>query len=88
MKKFENDFNKWYFNTHCKSNIKYEDLMPHNIKEVFGWFENLPMPFRWGVYVDFFDEKGIILTDGPYGFRLKISRRQETINEKYSISNR
>lgn len=53
--KAKEEFEKWYFKNHCKSNIKYKDLMPHDRAEVFGWFYKLPLSFQWGLYVDFFD---------------------------------
>ncbi len=56
---FKNNFEKWYFKAHCKSNIKFSDLLPHHKDDVFGWFDRVGLPFKWGVYEDFFEKAGI-----------------------------
>ena len=57
--KCKEDFEKWYFKNHCNSNIKYEEMMPHDESEIFGWYYNIHDSFKYGVYVDFFDSVGI-----------------------------
>ena len=53
--KCKEDFEKWYFKNHCKSTIKFKQLLPHNYEDIFGWFFGLNLSFQYGIYVDFFD---------------------------------
>ena len=56
-------FEKWYFKNHCKSSMKFEELLPHHKQDVFGWFYNIDLSFRYAVYIDFFDSVGIHISD-------------------------
>jgi hypothetical protein len=90
MERFEKDFRQWYFKKHCKSNIKYEDLMPHHIEDVFGWFDGLCMSFKWGVYIDFFIEKDLMVEVpfywGANYWKIEISEREIEEGEDYFIA--
>jgi hypothetical protein len=70
--KCREDFEKWYFKTHCQTSLKYEELMPHHKEDVYGWFYGINLSFQYGIYVDFFDSVGIALqiysTDYPKWF--------------------
>ncbi len=57
--KCKTDFEKWYFKNHCKSNMKFKELLPHHYEDVFGWFFGVDLSFQYGVYVDFFDSVGV-----------------------------
>ena len=59
FRRFKEDFYRWYFKSHCKSSMKYKELMPHHKNEVFGWFNGIEVSFKWGVYEDFFEKYGI-----------------------------
>lgn len=38
--KAKEEFEKWYFETKCSSSMKFEELLPHHINDVFGWLYN------------------------------------------------
>ncbi len=63
MGRFEKDFEAWLVkNEICViifSDGEYTVLFDHN-----------PLSMQWGVYVDFFDENGIYITDGSGRFTL------------------
>lgn len=59
IRDFEDNFQKWYFKNHCKSNMKYDDLLPHHHWDIFGWFYDQDISFKWGIYEDFFENFGI-----------------------------
>ena len=61
--KCKEDFEKWYFKNHCKTSLKYEELMPHHKEDVYGWFYGIDLSFQYGVYVDFFDSVGVYISD-------------------------
>ena len=65
-RKCKEDFEKWYFKNHCKTSLKYEELMPHHKEDVYGWFYGIDLSFKYGVYVDFFDSVGIFCEDRRY----------------------
>jgi len=60
--KCKEEFEKWYFKKYCTASVTYEELLPHQQEDVFGWFFNLLPPFKYGVFVDFFDSVGIEIT--------------------------
>lgn len=35
--KAKDDFEKWYFENHCSSSLKFDELLPHHREEIFGW---------------------------------------------------
>ncbi len=77
------DFEMWYFNKFCNSGMEYHELLPHHMNDVFGWFYGLDGSFKWGVYVDFFNGKGLILMEGVKwdfsGYISFIERKNENI---------
>lgn len=53
--KAKEDFEKWYFENHCSSNIKFEDLLPHHIYDVFGWLYKQSLTIQNAFVIDWFD---------------------------------
>ncbi len=62
--KCKEDFQMWYFNKFCNSGMKYHELLPHHMNDVFGWFYGLDGSFKWGVFLKFFDSVGINIEIG------------------------
>ena len=59
--KAKEDFEKWYFENHCSSNIKFEDLLPHHIYDVFGWLYKQSLTIQNALIIEFFDYKNIFI---------------------------
>lgn len=79
--KAKEDFEKWYFENHCSSNIKFEDLLPHHIYDVFGWL------IQNALIIEFFDSIEIIIqihnVCDDWWFRVK-SKTKTIKSEKYN----
>lgn len=59
MRDFDKDFLSWYQEQEFKvANWEKETFYPYPV------FDNLPFSWQWGVYVDFFDEHGILIEIG------------------------
>lgn len=52
-------FEKWYYETHCKSSIKFEDLLLWQKAEVFDWLYSRCETIQYAFAVEFFDSVGI-----------------------------
>src|SRR5690606_29142590 len=52
-------FEKWYYENHCKSSIKFEDLLLWQKSEVFDWLYSLCETIQYAFAVEFFDSVGI-----------------------------
>lgn len=51
-------FEKWYYETHCKSSIKFEDLLLWQKAEVFDWLYSQCATIQYAFAVEFFDSLG------------------------------
>lgn len=52
-------FERWYYETHCKSSIKFEDLLLWQKSEVFDWLYSRCETIQYAFAVEFFDSVGI-----------------------------
>mgnify|MGYP007053800343 CR=1 FL=1 len=59
MRNFEKDFSEWLINVFFSKGDKV--TISHRLRALS--FKNNPFSMQWGVYVDFFDEKGILIED-------------------------
>lgn len=57
--KCKEDFEKWYFETQCSSNMKFDELLPHHLHDVFGWLYNSNKTIQNAFVIDWFDSIGI-----------------------------
>ena len=85
--KAKEDFEKWYFENHCSSNIKFEDLLPHHIYDVFGWLYKQSLTIQNALIIEFFDSIEIIIqihnVCDDWWFRVK-SKTKTIKSEKYN----
>ncbi len=61
----KDNFQMWYFNKFCNSGMKYHELLPHHMNDVFGWFYGLDSSFKGGVFIEVLDSLGIIIEIEP-----------------------
>ncbi len=54
-------FERWYFETHCKSSIKFEDLLLWQKSEVFDWLYSRCETIQYAFMIEFFDSVGIYI---------------------------
>lgn len=59
--KCKEKFEKWYFENHCSSNIKFEDLLPYHIYDVFGWLYKQSLTIQNALIIEFFDSIGVYI---------------------------
>ena len=85
--KAKEDFEKWYFENHFSSNIKFEDLLPHYIYDVFGWLYKQSLTIQNALIIKFFDSiENIIQIHNvcdDWWFRVK-SKTKTIKSEKYN----
>jgi|SRR5690606_26117113 len=52
-------FEKWYYENHRKSSIKFEDLLLWQKSEVFDWLYSQCETIQYAFAIEFFDSVGI-----------------------------
>ena len=55
------DFNEWYLRQGFSKQGQYE----YGQRKALNMFNAMMLPFRWGVYVDFFDSVGLRIGVSP-----------------------
>ena len=55
------DFNEWYLSQDFSKQGQYE----YGQRKALNMFNAMMLPFRWGVYVDFFDSVGLRIGVSP-----------------------
>lgn len=78
-------FEKWYFENHCSSNIKFEDLLPHHIYDVFGWLYKQSLTIQNAFVIDWFDSAGIYIYLETATYVLKPNFRYKIITDDDTI---
>ena len=81
-------FEKWYFETHCKSSIKFEDLLLWQKAEVFDWLYSQCATIQYAFAVEFFDSVGIYFNQGVSFLKskkFKCEVYQDSIGESYDF---
>lgn len=48
-------FEKWYYENHCKSSIKFEDLLLWQKSEVFDWLYSQSISIQHSFLMEFFE---------------------------------
>lgn len=81
-------FEKWYRNPHGADENRWTNWHQYGGLDIYNidFFNLLPPEMQYGVYVDFFDENDIQITDGKFGFRIVTS--DETINKGFMVRSR
>lgn len=59
-------FERWYYETHCKSSIKFEDLLLWQKSEIFDWLYSQCETIQYAFAVEFFDSVGIYIDTPTY----------------------
>lgn len=57
--KVKDNFERWYFENYCTSNIEFDKLLPHQYYDIFDWFYSLKLGFQIGVYSEWLESIGI-----------------------------
>ena len=85
--KAKEEFEKWYFETKCSSSMKFEELLPHHINDVFGWLYKQSLTIQNALIIEFFDSIEIIIqihnVCDDWWFRVK-SKTKTIKSEKYN----
>lgn len=78
--KCKEDFEYFFYNKYSKSLFDYSNTPKNKLKKYFGWFYDLEMSFKYGVYVDFFDSVGLnilITVEFDFGYIITENRYEE-----------
>jgi|SRR5690554_3592391 len=75
-------FEKWYFQTHCKCSIKFEDLLTWQKAEIFDWLYSQSETIQHAFFIEFFDSVGIYIdiirsiipTESPFTYHINGKR--------------
>lgn len=71
--KAKEDFEKWYFDNHCYSSMKFEELLPHHMHDVFGWLYNSSDTIQSAFIIEFFDSVGYFIHTKRFNPMLKFN---------------
>lgn len=64
--KAKEDFEKWYFENQCQSNISFEELMPHHKLDIYGWLYSQSDTMVNAFVIDWLDTVGFHVMVEPH----------------------